>query len=150
MRTTSVTVPRTARPSLPGPLRHILGSVLIFLGLNALAGGYYGMVGAPGVPVDWLTGTPFRSYSVPGLILFGVVGGSLLVGGVAVFARSTFARGAVAAAGFILVGWLAVQLAIIGRVSWMQPAMALIGAFILAIAWAWPATSPRSPMAGPA
>jgi len=35
----------------------------------------------------------------------------------------------------IVFGWLAVQIAIIGYVSWMQPATAIAGLFILILAW---------------
>ena len=63
-------------------IRHALGGLLAFGALNAFAGGYYGLSGAPGVPVEWLEGSPFSDYTVPSLILFIVVGGSLLIAAV--------------------------------------------------------------------
>jgi len=44
-------------------------------------------------------------------------------------------RGLAAAAGVIVLGWLAVEVAIIGYVSWMQPATAAAGAMILVLGW---------------
>jgi len=104
--------------------RWILGSLLLFIALNAFGGGYYGMAGAEGVPTEWLEGTPFHSYFVPSLILAVVVGGAFLVSAIAVFARARWRRDAVVVAIAVAVGWLTVQVAIIGYVSWMQPATA--------------------------
>jgi predicted CoA-binding protein len=115
-------------------LRNVLGMVLGFGTLNAFAGGYYGMSGAKDVPTAWLTGSPFSTYFIPGLILFVVVGGSLLTGAVAIFARWRSARFFALAAGVILLVWLAVQVSIIGYVSWMQPVTAIAGFAVLALA----------------
>jgi len=49
-------------------LRYALAGLLAFGALNAFAGGYYGLSGAPGVPVEWLEGSPFSDYTVPSLI----------------------------------------------------------------------------------
>ena len=115
-------------------IRYLLGGLLAFGALNAFAGGYYGLSGAAGVPIEWLAGTPFSDYTIPSLILFVVVGGSLLVATVAVFARARIARAAALAAGAILLVWIAVQVAMIGYVSWMQPATAIGGLLVLLLA----------------
>ena len=121
-----------------GVVRYVLGSLLAFVALNAFFGGYYGMAGAKGVPTEWLAGSPFCDYFIPGLILFVVVGGSFLIATIAVFARHRIARLAAFSAVVIVFGWLAVQIAIIGYVSWMQPATAIAGLFILILAWLLP------------
>ncbi len=71
--------------------RIILGILLAFAALNAFGGGYYGMNGAPGVPVEWLEGTPFSCYFYPGLILFVIVGGAFLTASVLNFINHSFA-----------------------------------------------------------
>lgn len=114
--------------------RYALAGLLAFGALNAFAGGYYGLSGAPGVPVEWLEGSPFNDYTVPSLILFIVVGGSLLIAAMSVFARSRFARASALIAGAIVLVWIAVQVAIIGYVSWMQPATATGGLLVLLLA----------------
>jgi hypothetical protein len=115
----------------PTGVRYSLGGLLAFGALNALGGGYYGLTGAGGVPTEWLEGSPFADYFVPSLILLVVVGGSFAVAAIAVFARLRAARFAVFMAAFVVLGWLIVQIAIIGYVSWMQPATAIAGVLIL-------------------
>jgi hypothetical protein len=115
----------------PTGIRYSLGGLLAFGALNALGGGYYGLTGAVGVPTEWLEGSPFADYFVPSLILLVVVGGSFAVAAIAVFARLRAARFAVFMAAFVVLGWLIVQIAILGYVSWMQPATAIAGVLIL-------------------
>ena len=119
----------------PAALRYVLGGLLAFGALNAFGGGYYGMSGAEGVPRGWLEGSPFDDYFIPSLVLFVVVGGSFLVAAIAVFAKVRIARTAAFAAGAIVLGWLAVETAIIGYVSWMQPATMVGGLLVLLLAW---------------
>jgi hypothetical protein len=69
------------------------------------------MSGAKGVPTEWLEGSPFRDYFIPSLILFVVVGGSILAAAIAVFARFRMVRLTAFTSGVILFGWLAVQIA---------------------------------------
>lgn len=127
-------------------MRRLLGTLLAFLALNAFGGGVYGMGGAPAVPTAWLAGSPFQSYFWPGVVLFAGVGGTLAVVALAVFMRHGAQRGLARFAGSLLLAWIAAQVAIIGFVSWLQPAMALAGLAILAMAEQLP---PRDRPAGP-
>jgi len=115
-------------------LRRGLGSLLTLGALNALGGGVYGLSGAEGVPKEWLAGSPFRDYLVPSLILLVVVGGSLLIAAIAVWTRKPWAEWAALVAAGVLLGWIAVQLAIIGLVSWLQPAVLGLGVSMVAMA----------------
>jgi hypothetical protein len=108
-----------------------LGILLLFVALNAFGGGYYGMAGARDVPVEWLEGTPFHNYFLPAFVLFLIIGGSSLLAAVAVFNRSPLARKATLVAGTLLLGWLSIQVALIGYVSWMQPVTAIASFIIL-------------------
>ena len=119
----------------PGVVRYSLGGLLAFGALNAFAGGYYGMSGAEDVPREWLEGSPFEDYFIPSLVLFVVVGGSLLAAAIAVFAGLRRARLAALAAGLVVLGWLAVETLIIGYISWMQPATPLGALLIIFLAW---------------
>ncbi len=116
-------------------IRYTLAVLLAFSALNAFAGGYYGISGAEGVPIEWLEGSPFHDYFIPSLILFVVVGGSFLFAAIAVFARVRFARLAAFCSVLVVFVWLAVQIAIIGYVSWMQPTTAAVGFVILILTW---------------
>lgn len=116
-------------------IRNTLGVLLAFAALNAFGGGYYALSGAKGVPPEWLNDSPFKSYFIPGLFLFFIVGGSFLTAAVLVFARSRHARRASILSVVIVYAWLAVQMLIIGYVSWMQPVTALTALLILLLAW---------------
>ncbi len=103
----------------------LLGILFSFAALNAFGGGWYGMAGAEGVPVEWLNGTPFTSYFIPSLILFVIVGGAFLAAAVSFFRHHALA----VTFGYIVIAivlvWLVVQILMIGYVSWMQPATAI-------------------------
>lgn len=111
-----------------------LAALLLFIAVNAVGGGVYGLAGAPGVPRDWLRGSPFASYRVPSIILLVVVGGVHLIAGITVLRRARQAASHAAAAGLVLLGWIGVQVAMIGYVSWLQPAMAILAVTTLALA----------------
>jgi hypothetical protein len=115
--------------------RYVLGVLLAFLALNAFAGGYYAIGGAKDVPMEWLHGSAFSTYFIPGVVLLVLVGGSAALAAIALFAgrESSFALGKVA--GWILVFWMLAQLAIIGFVSWLQPAVVLLAIAILTLAY---------------
>jgi hypothetical protein len=126
--------PTVGRPH-PTVIRYSLGGLLAFGALNAFAGGYYGMSGAEDVPREWLEGSPFDDYFIPGLVLFLVVGGSMLAAAIAVFAALRIARLAALGAGLVVLAWLAVETLIVGYVSWMQPATTIGALVILLLAW---------------
>jgi len=133
------------RRSQSSSIRYVLGGLLAFGALNAFGGGYYGLSGAEGVPTEWLEGSPFSDYTFPSVILLVVVGGSFLVAAVAVFVRSRIARTSALTAGTVVLVWIGVQVAIIGYVSWMQPATAIGGLLILLLALGHQQDSPLPP-----
>ncbi len=110
------------------PRRWPLVGLLALIALNAWGGGYFGLSGAPGVPTAWLEGTPFQSYFWPSLILLVGVGGTMAGAALSVARGRPRALWWSALAAVVLLGWIATQLAIIGYVSWLQPAM--VGAAI--------------------
>lgn len=114
-------------------IRFTLGTLEGFLALNAFGGGYYGMSGAEGVPLELLQGSPFKSFFIPGLFLFVMVGGSFLLSAIAVFARWKVAKRLSFWAVGIVLSWLAVQVYLIGYISWMQPSTAVVALVILAL-----------------
>lgn len=118
------------------PRRWLLVGLLALIALNAVGGGYYGLSGAPGVPTAWLEGTPFHSYFWPSVILLLVVGGTMAQAAVAVARGRPLALGWSILAAVVLLGWIATQLAIIGYVSWLQPAM-VVAALLIAGLTGW-------------
>lgn len=115
-------------------MRYVLGALLAFGALNAFGGGCYGLAGARDVPTAWLEGSPFSDYFIPSLVLFVIVGGAFLIASIAVFACWRAARVLALLAGVVVLGWLAVQVAIIGYVSWMQPVTASTALVVLGLA----------------
>ena len=114
-------------------IRYTLGTLLAFGALNAFAGGYYAIAGAEGVPLEWLRGSPFTNYRIPGLILFVVVGGAFLTASIAVFANAHSSKAATYGAVAIVGIWLLVQVSTIGYVSWMQPTTAIVSLIMLSL-----------------
>lgn len=100
---------------------------------NALAGAVYGLAGAPAVPREWLRGSPFPDYRVPSAVLGTVVGGTAAAATVAALRGSPRAGRASVLAGTVLTGWIAVQVAIIGLRSPLQPLMAGVGVGLMAL-----------------
>ena len=77
-----------------------------FAAVTALGGGVALATGLEGgrFPTDWLTGTPFDSYLIPGLMLAGVVGGSAAVATVATLRDPILGGRASPLAGVVMVG----------------------------------------------
>jgi hypothetical protein len=108
-----------------------LAGLQAFIGLGALAGGI-GFVTAPdgsnmGMTVDSLLRGPFTDYLIPGLVLITMVGGTMFVAAAAILKRSRWAVELSVTAGAVLMVWIAVQVAIMGLVSWLQPLYFLLG-----------------------
>jgi hypothetical protein len=68
-------------------MRRALIAVTGFSALNAVAGGIGLMVNGLGVPESQLDGTPFATFTMPGLILAGIVGGSMATATVSAWQR---------------------------------------------------------------
>jgi hypothetical protein len=114
--------------------RRTLIALELFLALNAVGGAVYAFGGAQGVEREWLDGTPFHDYVVPGVILLVVVGGSLLAAAVALVRDGPRAWDLSVGASAVLIGWLVAETSIIGLVSWMQPATFAAALLIAALA----------------
>jgi hypothetical protein len=121
-------------------IRVVLAMMLAFAALNAFGGGVYGLAGARGVPLAWLAATPFRDYFVPSFVL---VGGSLTVAAVAVAAGVLAARRFAFVAAAILLGWLGIEVVVIGYVSWLQPVTGAWALVLLGLTGALPRAPAR-------
>ena len=113
---------------------HVLMTLNAAAGIGALAGMRYALGGAPDVPVEWLDGTPFRDYRVPGLILGCVYAPVSLGAAWALWRRAGRAGELAIAAGAVQAGWIAAQVRMIGLRSPLQPTMAAVGVVALLLA----------------
>lgn len=114
-------------------IRIILGVLLLIVALNAFGGGWYALSGAENVPLEWLEGSPFHSYFLPGLFLFVVVGGVCLISALMLFFNARKALAVTRIAGAVLLGWILIQLLIIGYVSFLQPAVLTAAVVVLVL-----------------
>ncbi len=105
----------------------------LVVGVLALGGGVYALAGARSVPREWLKGSPFKSYLVPGIVLFVVVGGSMLVAAGLLLGGQSAARLVSLEAGVVLLGWIAAQVTVMGYRSWMQPVLFAVGLAVVVL-----------------
>jgi hypothetical protein len=92
---------------------------------------------AIGMSQDWLEGTPFTSWVLPGVFLLAVVAVPMGTAAVLELRRSPWAAAASVVAGAAQVGWIAAQLAVMQRYFFLQPVVLGAGLAVLALAlWA--------------
>ena len=91
-------------------IRIVLVVVDAAVGLTAIGGGIALAAGLEGerYPVEWLTGTPFSSYLMPGLILSVAVGGSAAAAAVLIVTTPEVGAWVSVLAGVILTGQIVI------------------------------------------
>ena len=113
--------------------RRALIVLLYFGALSALGGAALGVAtDGGGVPREYLRATPLESYLIPSLILGVVIGGTQLLGALSVHRRGARAHLVAATAGFGMIVWIFVELAIIGF-DWLQAFYFAVGIAQLAL-----------------
>ena len=127
-------------------IRVAVGVVDLFEAVSAIVGAVGLVVGFMNIPVSVLSGTPFTDFTIPALLLGVVVGGSALVAaGITAFGLRPFDAFSSAVAGCITVGWLTIEIAMIGLGSWAQVVWWLVGALMIGLAaLLWMAESHRA------
>jgi hypothetical protein len=95
-------------------MRIILILLTGFLGLTGVAGGIALLANLNAPPVEQLQGSIFKDYTIPGLALLLIVGGSGLFAAYLLIRRSRFAILASAVAAFIIMFFEFVEVLIIG------------------------------------
>jgi hypothetical protein len=118
------------------PVQVVLIVLDAVVGVTAVWGGVALAAGFEGerYPVEWLKGTPFSSYLVPGLILAVVVGGSAAAA--AVLTATTPGTGAwvSALAGVMLMGQIAGEIRLLKQpISWIEVVYFAIGSAMAAL-----------------
>jgi hypothetical protein len=117
--------------------------VNLFAALSAFAGALGLVMGFMNIPLSVLSGTAFADFTVPALLLGFVVGGSALAAAliaifgprrIALFEPLRFDALASAVAGCIMVGWITIEIAMIGLGSWLQPAYFVVGLLMIGLA----------------
>lgn len=128
-------------------------AVNLFAAVSAFAGAVGLVVGYMDIPLSVLRTTPFTDFTVPALLLGVVVGGSALVAAALALAEPLIeprieplridalrlgpvGLGALASAiaGCIMVGWMTVELAMIGLGVWVQALYLVVGLVMVGLA----------------
>lgn len=141
---------RNARRAPLRPIARAAIGLEVLLSVGALAGGLALMIGPRGeiIPLRLasLEGSPFDTYFVPGLILFGVLGIGPIVAAALAWICRPLAPLAVLVTGVGLLIWLTVEIAIIGYTSDppLQPFYLLLGLAIVAVGLRWLGANPSS------
>jgi hypothetical protein len=111
--------------------RLFLAVLQVFVGLTAIVGGAK-LVSDPsgnavGVPLEWLSGSPFSDYSVPGWVLVVAIGlGHAAASLLSAFGHRQFGRAAIVQGG-LLAGYIAVEVWAIGWQAALQPLYFILG-----------------------
>jgi len=101
-----------------------------FVGVGALFGGIGGMLNPYdplGIPVDMLEGSPFRSYFIPSLILFTVIGLGHTFSGWAALKNSNYQGYISSVFSWALMIWIVAQCLIMEVVEFLHVLYFLIG-----------------------
>jgi hypothetical protein len=113
------------------------GSLQSLIGIGAIICGALLVIGPDGrylqMPIDMLKNSPFRSFLIPGIILFLVNGVGNIVSAVLCFKMHRIAGFAGMFFGFGLIIWLFVQINMIGGGSWLQYLYFVLGLLELLI-----------------
>jgi hypothetical protein len=111
--------------------RFFLAVLQVFVGLSAIVGGAK-LVSDPsgnavGVPLEWLSGSPFSDYSVPGWVLIVAIGlGHAAASLLSAFGNRQFGRAAIVQGG-LLSGYIAVEVWVVGWQVALQPLYFILG-----------------------
>jgi len=118
-------------------IRIALLAIAAFIATSAIGGGVAvvgGVVFGYKLPLAWLAGTPFGDYTVPGLTLAIVVGGSALIAAATIFIHREWAVLVSVVAGVMMVGYLMVEIiSIDGKVGNDLPIYLALQLFYLAL-----------------
>jgi hypothetical protein len=109
-----------------------------FVGLSAVTVGVGTVAAAIPLPSGWLDSTPFTSYTVPGVLLTLVVGGSCL-GAAWLLLRHPGDGAAIISVdcATILIGWMAAEVMLLGLVTWLEAFYGLVSVLITMLAFAY-------------
>ncbi len=119
------------QPQWHNRLRVIVIIWLIVISLNALAAGYSFMVEPSGaglrIPLSYLQYSPFRTYFIPGLVLFTTIGLFGMLTAVLAIRKFNFYLQLVLVQGCILMGWIVIQMWLVRDVAWLHVVCGLSG-----------------------
>lgn len=127
----------------PAPAPHrdwaawLLAGLAMLIAAASVFGGIRLIHDGLGMPAGYLTATPFSSWALPGLALLIAVAVPQLATAILIGAGHRWALPAGYLAGAALVAWILVQLLVMQRYFFLQPAAAALGIVELGLVWLW-------------
>ncbi|HEV2072192.1 MAG TPA: hypothetical protein VGR29_01005 [Thermomicrobiales bacterium] len=118
-------------------------AVELFMGFLALTCGGLLLVDGLGMPESTLESSPFDSFLIPGLLLSGVVGGSMLLAARLIWFRRPMAPIMSLLAGIILLCWIIVEAIMVHDGRGLQVAVAIYALVTIAMASGFLRRNPR-------
>jgi hypothetical protein len=101
--------------------------VQAFAGVMAVFGGLRLMADGFGIPDDWLVGSGFSSWTLPGVALIAGVAVPQLVAAALTATGNRWAVPFAWLSGILLIVWIVVQVAILQRFFFLQPVVVVLG-----------------------
>ena len=89
-----------------------------FVAATAIGGGIAMTTGLDSLPQEWLTGTPFDSFVLPGLLLAVLVGGSAAIATYGMFMNPQAGALLTVVAGGLLMAWIVIEVLLLNQPSW--------------------------------
>jgi len=87
-----------------------------------------------GMPLSWLGATPFQDYTIPGVMLLVIVGGSALIAALFLHFHHRWQYVIAFGSGAILVGWIMGEALLIQQTSWLQALYLVVGLLQMGLA----------------
>lgn len=94
----------------------ILGIVTSFVALTAIGGGIAILTEVDKFPIEWLDGTPFKSYIIPAILLIVLVGGSASLSAINILLKRKHTLRYSLITGILLIGYILVEIIILKQV----------------------------------
>ncbi len=120
-------------------MKTILFLLVSFTALTALSSGIMMIYDPSGsffqMSESLLSGTPFKNFLVPGIVLALIVGGTNLAAVVLNLMRNKNRYNWAIAAGVMISGWIVVQMIMISAFSWLQLLYLVIGILTILLAY---------------
>jgi len=120
-------------------MKTILFLLVAFTALTALSSGIMMIYDPSGsffqMSESLLSGTPFKNFLVPGIVLALIVGGTNLAAVVLNLMRNKNRYNWAIAAGVMISGWIVVQMIMISAFSWLQLLYLVIGILTILLAY---------------
>ena len=123
-------------------LRIALLVIHIVIGIGALGGGYACLadpINPAGVSIELLKGSPFETFLIPGIVLFGLFGIGNCVSCILLVKRFTYHGYIAAILGGAMIIWIVVQVMVIQSIVFLHILFLSIGAIqgLIGLALLW-------------